>query len=74
MEDNITVSVNELQIIAELDSRQFGFFKLTDEVNAVKKNAANKAIQYLERVLVQSNIQVGVSYTRVIRVPMRIYE
>ena len=28
------------------------------KVNAVKKAAANKAILYLERVLVQANIQV----------------
>ena len=58
MEDNITLTINELQIVAELDSRLFGFLKLNDEVNVVKKAAANKAILYLERVLVQANIQV----------------
>ena len=58
MEDNLTLTINELQIVAELDSRLFGFLKLNDEVNAVKKAAANKAILYLERVLVQANIQV----------------
>ena len=58
MEDNITLTINELLIVAELDSRLFGFLKLNDEINAGKKEAANKAIVYLERVLVQANIQV----------------
>ena len=59
MESNIEITVTELQVVAELDSRQFGFLKLNEEENTSKKNAANKAIQYLERVLVQANLQVG---------------
>ena len=58
MERNIEITVTELQVVAELDSRQFGFLKLNDEANASKKNGATKAIQYLERVLVQANLQV----------------
>ena len=61
MDTNIEITVSELQIVAELDSRQFGFLKLNDEENVHKKNAANKSIQYLERVLVQANLQVFVS-------------
>ena len=59
MAEDIILSVNDIQILGELDARQFGFLKLNDSINVVKKSAANKAIQYLERVLVQANIQVG---------------
>ncbi len=45
MEDNIVVSTNELQILSELDARQFGFIRLTEEAHAAKKTAALKAIQ-----------------------------
>ena len=58
MNEHIVLSVNELQIIGELESRQFGFLKLNDEENSIKKAAALKAIKYLERVLVQANLQV----------------
>jgi len=57
MNEHIVLSVNELQIIGELESRQFGFLKLNDEENSIKKAAALKAIKYLERVLVQANLQ-----------------
>ena len=60
MEDNIVLTINELQIVAELDSRLFGFLKLGEEINVGKVAAANKAILYLERVLVQANIQVEI--------------
>jgi len=45
MEDNIVLTTNELQILSELDARQFGFIKLTEEIHAAKKTAALKAIQ-----------------------------
>jgi len=44
MEDNIVVSTNELQILSELDARQFGFIRLTEEAHAAKKTAALKAM------------------------------
>ena len=31
MEDDISLSINELQIIAELDARQFGFLHLNQQ-------------------------------------------
>jgi hypothetical protein len=45
MEDNIVLTTNELQILSELDARQFGFVKLTEEQHVAKKSAALKAIQ-----------------------------
>ena len=57
MEQEITLSTVDLQVLSELDSRQFGFVKLNDEAHANKKEVAIKAIQYLERVIVQANIQ-----------------
>jgi len=57
MDDEITLSTTELQLISELDARQFGFVKLNEEVHAKKKATAIKAIQYLERVVVQAHIQ-----------------
>jgi hypothetical protein len=45
MEDNIVITTNELQILSELDSRQFGFIKLTEDIHQSKKAAALKAIQ-----------------------------
>ncbi len=52
MEDNIVVSTNELQILSELDARQFGFIRLTEEAHAAKKTAALKAIQEQQWVCV----------------------
>ena len=57
MNDPITLSTAELQILAELDSRQFGFVKLNEEDQAKKKSVALKAIQYLERLIVQAQIE-----------------
>ena len=45
MEDNIVLTTNELQILSELDSRQFGFIKLSEDLHLSKKTAALKAIQ-----------------------------
>ena len=57
MEQEITLSTVDLQVLSELDSRQFGFVKLNEEGHAKKKAVALKAIQYLERLIVQANIQ-----------------
>lgn len=57
MDDDITLSTTELQVISELDSRLFGFVKLNEEQHARKKAIAKKAIQYLERVIVQAHLQ-----------------
>jgi len=57
MDQEIVLSTVDLQVLSELDSRQFGFVKLNEEVHSKKKAIALKAIQYLERVIVQANIQ-----------------
>ena len=57
MDDDITLSTTELQVISELDSQLFGFVKLNEEQHAKKKAIAKKAIQYLERVVVQAHLQ-----------------
>ena len=57
MDQELTLSTVELQVLSELDSKQFGFIKLNEDIHAKKKAVALKAIQYLERVIVQSNIQ-----------------
>ena len=57
MDDEITLSTTELQVISELDSRLFEFVKLNEEQHARKKGIARKAIQYLERVVVQAHLQ-----------------
>ena len=57
MDQEITLSTVDLQVLSELDSRQFGFIKLNEEAHSKKKAVALKAIQYLERVIVQTNIQ-----------------
>ena len=57
MEQEITLSTVDLQVISELDSRLFGFVKLNEEAHANKKAVAIKAIKYLERVIVQAGQQ-----------------
>ena len=57
MDDDITLSTTELQVISELDSQLFGFVKLNEDQHAKKKAIAKKAIQYLERVVVQAHLQ-----------------
>ena len=49
-----TLTTVELQVLSELDSTQFGFVRLNEEVNARKKNLVLKAIKYLERFIVRS--------------------
>jgi histone demethylase len=64
MDDKITLSTTELQIISELDSRLFGFVKLNEEQHAKKKEIARKAIVYLERVVVQTHLQESLTENR----------
>ena len=49
-----TLTTVELQLLSELDSTQFGFVRLTEEINARKKVLVLKAIKYLERFIVRS--------------------
>ncbi|KAJ8684168.1 hypothetical protein QAD02_019960 [Eretmocerus hayati] len=52
--DDINLTPQELQILSELDSRQFGFLKLNSPEQAKKKALVVRAIKYLERMLVQA--------------------
>jgi len=52
--EQLTLSTIELQLLSEIDSRQFGFLKLTDESNARKKSIVTKAVKYLERFIVRA--------------------
>jgi hypothetical protein len=52
--EQLTLSTIELQLLSEIDSRQFGFLKLTDESNVRKKSIVTKAVKYLERFIVRA--------------------
>ena len=54
MGDAVILSTVELQMLSELDSRQFGFLKLSEEQHSRKKAVVVKAIKYLERFIVRS--------------------
>lgn len=49
----INLTPQELQILSELDSRQFGFLKLNTPEQATKKELVSKAVKYLEQMLIQ---------------------
>uniref|UniRef100_A0A336L122 CSON002556 protein n=1 Tax=Culicoides sonorensis TaxID=179676 RepID=A0A336L122_CULSO len=51
--DEINLSMQELQILSELDSRLYGFMKINAPENAKKKEMLVKAVKYLERMLIQ---------------------
>ncbi|XP_033207500.1 histone demethylase UTY isoform X3 [Belonocnema kinseyi] len=53
--DDINLTPQELQILSELDSRQFGFLKLNSPEQAKKKALVVRAIKYLERMIVQAH-------------------
>ncbi|XP_046992331.1 histone demethylase UTY-like isoform X2 [Schistocerca americana] len=55
--DDINLTNQELQVLSELDSRQFGFLKLNTPEQAKKKELVLKAVKYLERMLVQAQNQ-----------------
>jgi len=50
----VTLTIGDLQVLSDLDSKQFGFLILTEEGNAKKKAIVLKAINYLERVIVRT--------------------
>uniref|UniRef100_A0A182PAT3 TPR_REGION domain-containing protein n=1 Tax=Anopheles epiroticus TaxID=199890 RepID=A0A182PAT3_9DIPT len=50
----LCVSTQELQALASLDSRQYGFLKLSAPENLKKKALVLKAVKYLERMLIQA--------------------
>ncbi|XP_035728311.1 histone demethylase UTY-like isoform X1 [Vespa mandarinia] len=52
--DDINLTPQELQILSELDSRQFGFLKLNAPEQTKRKALVVRAIKYLERMLVQA--------------------
>ncbi|XP_054265858.1 histone demethylase UTY-like isoform X2 [Macrosteles quadrilineatus] len=52
--DEINLTPQELQVLSELDSRQFGFLKLNSPEQSKKKELVVKAVKYLERMLVQA--------------------
>ncbi|CAL4064382.1 unnamed protein product, partial [Meganyctiphanes norvegica] len=54
-EDSIILNQDELQILSELDSRQFGFVKLSDPVHVKKRALCLKAVRYLESLIIQAN-------------------
>ncbi|GLH15817.1 Uncharacterized protein GBIM_20244 [Gryllus bimaculatus] len=55
--DGINLTNQELQILSELDSRQFGFLKLSSPEQTKKKELVLKAVKYLEQMLVQAQKQ-----------------
>ncbi|XP_055599994.1 uncharacterized protein LOC129749131 [Uranotaenia lowii] len=55
--DEINISTQELQALALLDSRQYGFLKLSAPENDKKKILVLKAVKYLERMLIQAHNQ-----------------
>ncbi|EAT34082.1 AAEL013634-PA [Aedes aegypti] len=55
--DEINISTQELQALALLDSRQYGFLKLSAPENEKKKVLVLKAVKYLERMLIQAQNQ-----------------
>jgi tetratricopeptide (TPR) repeat protein len=53
--DPVTLSTGDLQVLSDLDAKQFGFLVLGEEAaNGRKKAVVLKAINYLERVIVRT--------------------
>ena len=53
MDQEITLSTVDLQVLSELDSRQFGFVKLNEEIHAKKKaEVANLATYVYDFILI----------------------
>ncbi|KAK7085091.1 hypothetical protein SK128_009169 [Halocaridina rubra] len=54
--EEINLTPQELQVLSELDSRQFGFVKLNnDPANSKKRALVLKAVRYLESLIIQAN-------------------
>ncbi|XP_022258202.1 histone demethylase UTY-like isoform X1 [Limulus polyphemus] len=49
---SVALTSQELGILADIDSRHFGFLKLNLPENVKRKALINKAVKYLERVLI----------------------
>ena len=50
----VTLTIGDLQVLSDLDSKQFGFLHLSEESNSRKKSVVLKAINYMERVIVRT--------------------
>ncbi|KAJ8933008.1 hypothetical protein NQ314_014246 [Rhamnusium bicolor] len=55
--DDISMTAQELHILSELDSRQYGFLLLNQPENAKKKALVQKAVKYLQLMVVQAKKQ-----------------
>ncbi|XP_050313542.1 lysine-specific demethylase 6A isoform X2 [Anthonomus grandis grandis] len=53
-DEYITMTAQELHILSELDSRQYGYLLLNQPENAKKKALVQKAIKYLQLMVVQA--------------------
>ncbi|XP_066247383.1 lysine-specific demethylase 6A isoform X1 [Euwallacea similis] len=52
--DDITMTAQELHILSELDSRQYGYLLLNLPENAKKKALVQKAVKYLQLMVIQA--------------------
>ena len=50
----VNLTIGDLQVLSDLDSKQFGFLLLSEEANTKKKAVVLKCINYLERVIVRT--------------------
>ncbi|XP_074027245.1 lysine-specific demethylase 6A-like [Leptinotarsa decemlineata] len=55
--DYSQMTAQELQVLSELDSRQYGFLLLNQPENAAKKALIRKAVRYLQMMVVQARTQ-----------------
>ncbi|KRT84461.1 hypothetical protein AMK59_2976, partial [Oryctes borbonicus] len=55
--DDITMTAQELHILSDLDSRQYGFLQLNTSENSKKKALIVKAVKYLQLMVVQARRQ-----------------
>ncbi|CAG9855158.1 unnamed protein product [Phyllotreta striolata] len=55
--DDITMTAQELHILSELDSRQYGFLLLNQPENGSKKALVQKAVKYLQLMVMQARRQ-----------------
>ncbi|KAL1493382.1 hypothetical protein ABEB36_011446 [Hypothenemus hampei] len=54
MENDISMTAQELHILSELDSRQYGFLLLNHPENLKKKILVQKAIKYLQLMVIEA--------------------
>lgn len=55
--EDITITPQELHILSELDSRQYGFLLLNQPENAKKNALVQKALKYLQLMVIQARQQ-----------------